>query len=381
MNIDKLGLLADPKEQWDLDRVDHMYKVAKKHHDATGAIRKHSGDPYIVHPEGVAELVAAYGGTENQVMAAFAHDLIEDTDVDFDFLNKKFGEDVANIVAEITNDRDEIDRVGKEAYITRELVNLSHDALLVKLCDILYNCLDYPSNPQIKRMKKNVEELVDLRDDLEENEEAIIEDILDICNRKRLGESRLFEVKISDLLPDGGVSGITQKWLDKRYSEGDSRLDFAEAKYFNRQYLQLVFFAASTYGGTSFIGAPDNDLPQAPNGYYTLVLRFLKPDMYLRNIETMNDKQLAQALKKVFEACDVKLFSDDPSFYWQGSYEDLSKHNACVYKFSGENGDGTWRNRHFASGGLDNSEIKLTKHLAQLLDTLDYYIPEIVKAL
>ena len=31
-----------------------MYRFAKKKHDDTGAIRKHSGDPYWVHPEGVA---------------------------------------------------------------------------------------------------------------------------------------------------------------------------------------------------------------------------------------------------------------------------------------------------------------------------------------
>lgn len=156
-----------------------MYRFAKQKHDTTGAIRKHSGDPYWVHPEGVAKIAAAYGGTDIEIQAAMAHDTLEDTNCSYDELEEMFGDEVASIVREITNDTEEVDRLGKEQYINLELINLSHPALFVKLCDMYYNQMDFPAEAQKKRMIKNINYLLANReDDLNENEIALIEDIL-----------------------------------------------------------------------------------------------------------------------------------------------------------------------------------------------------------
>lgn len=156
-----------------------MYRFAKQKHDATGAIRKHSGDPYWVHPEGVAKIAAAYGGTDIEIQAAMAHDTLEDTNCSYDELEEMFGDGVASIVREITNDAEEVDRLGKEQYINLELINLSHPALFVKLCDMYYNQMDFPVKAQKKRMIKNINYLLANReDDLNENEIALIEAIL-----------------------------------------------------------------------------------------------------------------------------------------------------------------------------------------------------------
>ena len=156
-----------------------MYRFAKQKHDATGAIRKHSGDPYWVHPEGVAKIAAAYGGTDIEIQAAMAHDTLEDTNCSYEELEEMFGDEVASIVREITNDTEEVDRLGKEQYINLELINLSHPALFVKLCDMYYNQMDFPTDAQKQRMIKNINYLLANReDDLNENEIASIEDIL-----------------------------------------------------------------------------------------------------------------------------------------------------------------------------------------------------------
>ena len=156
-----------------------MYRFAKQKHDATGAIRKHSGDPYWVHPEGVAKIAAAYGGTDIEIQAAMAHDTLEDTNCSYEELEEMFGDEVASIVREITNDTEEVDRLGKEQYINLELINLSHPALFVKLCDMYYNQMDFPTDAQKQRMIKNINYLLANReDDLNENEIALIEDIL-----------------------------------------------------------------------------------------------------------------------------------------------------------------------------------------------------------
>ena len=156
-----------------------MYRFAKQKHDTTGAIRKHSGDPYWVHPEGVAKIAAAYGGTDIEIQAAMAHDTLEDTNCSYDELEEMFGDEVASIVREITNDTEEVDRLGKEQYINLELINLSHPALFVKLCDMYYNQMDFPTEAQKQRMIKNINYLLANReDDLNENEIALIEAIL-----------------------------------------------------------------------------------------------------------------------------------------------------------------------------------------------------------
>lgn len=156
-----------------------MYRFAKQKHDTTGAIRKHSGDPYWVHPEGVAKIAAAYGGTDIEIQAAMAHDTLEDTNCSYDELEEMFGDEVASIVREITNDTEEVDRLGKEQYINLELISLSHPALFVKLCDMYYNQMDFPTEAQKRRMTKNINYLLANReDDLNENEIALIEAIL-----------------------------------------------------------------------------------------------------------------------------------------------------------------------------------------------------------
>lgn len=156
-----------------------MYRFAKQKHDVTGAIRKHSGDPYWVHPEGVAKIASAYGGTDIEIQAAMAHDTLEDTNCSYDELEEMFGDEVASIVREITNDTEEVDRLGKEQYINLELISLSHPALFVKLCDMYYNQMDFPTEAQKRRMTKNINYLLANReDDLNENEIALIEAIL-----------------------------------------------------------------------------------------------------------------------------------------------------------------------------------------------------------
>lgn len=133
-----------------------MYRFAKRRHDDTGAIRKVSKEPYWVHPEGVAKIVMEHGGSDIEIKAAMAHDVLEDTGDTFEDIAEKFGEEVASIVKEVTNDNDEIAKIGKEKYISEELCRLSPEALTVKLADMLYNMKDSPTEKNYERMRKNV---------------------------------------------------------------------------------------------------------------------------------------------------------------------------------------------------------------------------------
>lgn len=188
----------------------------------------------------------------------------------------------------------------------------------------------------------------------------------------------LFLETTIDFLKGTAVSGITSNALDKRY-EFDSKIDLAQAAYYKKQdFLELIFFANSTYGNTSFVAA--TDVPQGKNGQYTLCLRFYKVEQYLQNEEHMSYTQLEDALKKAVHNCDVKMYSDDPSWFYQGGWESCDEEGLSIYKFPGPKGTGEWQGRHQASGGL-TGKAHITKHLAQVINFIDSYVRDISKNL
>lgn len=156
-----------------------MYRFAKRKHDDTKAIRKVSKEPYWVHPEGVAKIVMEHGGSDVEIKAAMAHDTMEDAGVDYNDMEEKFGEKVASIVKEVTNDKYEIARVGKEKYISEELCRLSPEALTVKLADMLYNMKDSPTESNYERMRKNIAFLM-MNRQLDGVHLALAEEILEV---------------------------------------------------------------------------------------------------------------------------------------------------------------------------------------------------------
>lgn len=158
----KKKLLENPT----IDRpsLESAYNFAKSKHDATGITRRATGEPYFVHPEMVADLVAVYGGSDDQITAALLHDTVEDTDTTFEELEALYGVNVAEMVSELTNYRPEIERVGKEAYINQELCELSNDALLVKCADCVINYLDHPTVAQKDRLIRNLTFMLEHRE-------------------------------------------------------------------------------------------------------------------------------------------------------------------------------------------------------------------------
>lgn len=65
--------------------------------------RKIRGEPYLGHLFGVASLVIEYGGTEEQAIAAFLHDLLEDTKITYWTLQEVFGDEIADMVMGCTD--------------------------------------------------------------------------------------------------------------------------------------------------------------------------------------------------------------------------------------------------------------------------------------
>ena len=70
-----LGMLKSSGKKYDIDKITAAYLYAADLHE--GQFRN-SGEPYIVHPVAVAEIVAALGLDTDSICAAFLHDTVED---------------------------------------------------------------------------------------------------------------------------------------------------------------------------------------------------------------------------------------------------------------------------------------------------------------
>lgn len=113
--------------------IHNAYKIANKAHQ--GIMRRHEGLPYIVHPERVARNALQYTKDQDLIAAALLHDVLEDSSYTYSELKNLFGKRVANLVQELTSDQKLINQLGKTVYLSRKLLRISDDALLIKLLD------------------------------------------------------------------------------------------------------------------------------------------------------------------------------------------------------------------------------------------------------
>jgi (p)ppGpp synthase/HD superfamily hydrolase len=110
-------------------------------HEAVGQTRKYSGEPYWHHPQRVAEMIADFpASTEEMIAAAWLHDVVEDTGVSLEVIRERFGETVALYVGELTNvPADAGNRATRFKLNTDKLAAASSQAQTIKLADLIDN--------------------------------------------------------------------------------------------------------------------------------------------------------------------------------------------------------------------------------------------------
>jgi (p)ppGpp synthase/HD superfamily hydrolase len=115
-------------------------------HSAVGQKRKYTGEPYAVHPMTVAYIVRKVGGTSEMVAAALLHDVLEDTEIEFDLLKSAFGEHIASIVQELTDEYTpkkypELNRKTRKELEAHRYLIASNTAKTIKLADMIDNTM------------------------------------------------------------------------------------------------------------------------------------------------------------------------------------------------------------------------------------------------
>lgn len=107
-----------------------------------GQKRKFTGKPYFTHVKAVSRILEMNQDDPEIVACGLLHDVIEDTPRTYEDIKKSFGRRIADIVQELTNDQEEIERMGgKTLYLANKIIRMSSDARTVKLADRFHNVL------------------------------------------------------------------------------------------------------------------------------------------------------------------------------------------------------------------------------------------------
>lgn len=144
------------------DIVEKALKFATNAHK--GQYRKYTGEAYVTHPIAVCNLVSDFTNDKDILAAALLHDTMEDCEVTYEELCNEFGKRVADMVKELTNDKEEISKKGKVDYMVNKINKMSEPCVLIKLCDILNNMSSTINVKQATTYKKILDKTKNLVD-------------------------------------------------------------------------------------------------------------------------------------------------------------------------------------------------------------------------
>lgn len=151
--LEKAGAYIKEK---DLPRIQEAYEFADQAH--YGQVRK-SGEPYILHPLAVADIVVGMQMDVISIIAALLHDVVEDTTVSLEQIREKFGDTCAMLVDGLTK----LERIrfrSKEEQqnenYRKMFIAMAQDirVIVIKLADRLHNMrtLKYQSEESQRRI-------------------------------------------------------------------------------------------------------------------------------------------------------------------------------------------------------------------------------------
>ncbi len=156
-------LITQQHSQEDIELVEKAYKFAKKLHEGQFRV---SGEPYIIHPVEVAKILVGLEVDTHTLIAAFLHDVLEDTDTKPETIEKLFGSDVLTLVQGVT-------KLGKLQFKSKEerqaenfrrlFIAMANDmrVIFLKLADRLHNMRTL-NFMETQKQKKIAQETLDI---------------------------------------------------------------------------------------------------------------------------------------------------------------------------------------------------------------------------
>lgn len=149
---ERLSSYLEPEQ---INQVCRAYYYAEQAHD--GQYRR-SGDPYIIHPLAVANILSEMHMDSQSLMAAMLHDVIEDTAVPKEALSQQFGETVTELVdgvSKLTHIKFGSQEEKQAGNFQKMAMAMARDirVILVKLADRLHNMRTLSAMPPDKKRR------------------------------------------------------------------------------------------------------------------------------------------------------------------------------------------------------------------------------------
>ncbi len=188
--------------------------------------KRHSGDPYVIHPVAVADILTELKLDSATIATGLLHDTIEDTHATYNTIVKEFGTEVADLVEGVTK----ISVLENQANISTKAENFrklilatSKDirVLLVKLADRLHNMRTINAIDNVEKKERIAKETMEIyaplsdrmgmnriRDELEDLSFGVLN-----FKAKKMIKDRLDDIKENNLLNFKNLSEDFQKLL------------------------------------------------------------------------------------------------------------------------------------------------------------------------
>ena len=156
-----LEQIAEYNHGADFDFLRRAFEFAYEAHK--GQLRL-SGEPYVVHCLEVAEILTDLKLDYITIACGLLHDVVEDTKIQLEDVEDKFGKEVASLVNGLTKIADlrlESQEVRQAEYFRKMLISMSHDlrVILIKFADRLHNMRTIEHLPHKSQLRTALETL------------------------------------------------------------------------------------------------------------------------------------------------------------------------------------------------------------------------------
>ena len=187
------------------EKLNKAYNFAVKAHENQ---KRHSGDPYSIHPIAVANILTELKLDSATIATGLLHDTIEDTHATYETIKNEFGQEVADLVDGVTKIsvfENQATSTSKAENFRKLIIATSKDirVLLVKIADRLHNMRTIDAISKIEKKERIAKETMEIyapladrmgmhriRDELEDLSFKVLNN-----NARELIKKRLDEIK------------------------------------------------------------------------------------------------------------------------------------------------------------------------------------------
>jgi hypothetical protein len=194
-------------------------------------------------------------------------------------------------------------------------------------------------------------------------------------------EIKLDEYTVPEWMSDG-LSDLNKKWYDDRKKNGNNKVEYITSVYNAKDgTLTVRYHVTPTYTGKKNPSKP-YDKPkktvkiinqktgeERTGKFYTLMIQFQgigeligTKDEWFR----LSKKERIEIVRDIIDGSEVKLWSNDMSMKWQGTWKSLDAIDSAIYPFPNLPDENFWNGPEMHN----NNDRHLTKHFPPVFSTL-----------